>query len=84
MGYGPVKLSTPGMHSLLLINKSSTPGRHSLYEINKRKTPGNGTREEKLKDQSRNKRPHPKVQNAHSSLPSDQLLLQQRGRSGKT
>jgi hypothetical protein len=34
---------------------------HSLYEINKRKTPGKGTREEKGKDQSPNKRPHPKV-----------------------
>jgi hypothetical protein len=68
MGYGPVKSSTPGMHSLLLINKSSTPGRHSLYEINKRKTPGKGTREEKQTDQSPNKRPHPKVQNAHSFL----------------
>jgi len=33
MGYGPVKSSTPGMHSFLLINKSSTPGMHSLSEI---------------------------------------------------
>jgi hypothetical protein len=30
------------------------------------KTPGKGTREEKRKDRSPNKRPHPKVQNTQS------------------
>jgi hypothetical protein len=37
-----------------------------LYEKinNNKKTPGKGTREEKRKDQSPNKRSHPKIENA--------------------
>jgi hypothetical protein len=50
--------------------------------LKKRKTPGKGTREERRKDQSPNKRPHPKVQNALLYFWS--TLLQQRGRRGKT
>jgi hypothetical protein len=49
--------------------KRYLPNYTTTYEINnyinQRKTPDKGTREEKRKDPSPNKRPHPKVQNAH-------------------